>query len=609
MKRRFFFVALLFVAVFSFAASQVARGVEPFYNITGLYLRSDEASVGDKLYVDLYMIKKDDSTKITGIFENGVNHPSLQLKDLNTRNPYFEISSYMQAGTTYRLSEIIVEDSEGKIVYYTTPGGNNYMNLLGKDTVKIDNKPVITGLELLGDRSIDVNGNLRLELRTDQEVEYVSVVLQNKNVTSMNAIVYIKANEESVIELSKLGSRSLSAGDYNITDVFLNPGDQSTYVHYSTRPQDGTMLLSGYDTDFKIIGGQNSKQGLKSDFLRGISLVKNDANLNEEIGVKIDADGEVRAATLIFAKDGESMTVNVKGLNSDSAYFVVPFTTGAGEYELSYVILKDGEGEKYHYRKGEDFDNVKHFDFNISLNVRNEVVDGGLLSLDNSKITSEIIDKIKELEGNIVIEINGDDDPVITKELFEAIQGSDKTLIIAYDGNEWIFNGLDVNEPKQIDVSLKLYDVKSEDVFDEKVQSGIILDFPENGELPGKCLIKIYDSRFVSTILNKADVNVYYYNSELSKFEIVDLGRQYNEDGFYEFYLSHNSMYVMTNDTISDEFLILDDNGSNQKTLFMITTIVLSAVLVVVVAMIWYNIYREKRKNGAEKSVGSGAEL
>ncbi len=615
MKRRFVVLAMVVVAVFCFLAmSQIAKGVEPFYNITGLYFRSDEASVGDKLYVDLYMTKQDDSTSVNGYFvnEKDPNYISLPLKDVNTRNPYFEISSYMQAGTTYKMTVLTVSDNAGQITYFLTPGSDNYMNPMGKNVIKIKSKPSITGLELLGGKDVDMNGNLKLELRTNQEVDFATIALQNKSIASSKALVSVDVNKETTIDMSrfKTGSQPLLAGDYSITDVFLNPDDQSTYVHYSLVPQDSITQLLEYKVNFRVTDSknENSNGASANDFLRSIALRKNEANLNEKVGVDIGANGNVSAATLIFTKDDESMTVNVKGLSDEFAYFVVPFTSGVGDYELSYVILKDENGEKYHYRKGEDYGNVKHFDFDISLNVKNGVAGGELVSLDNSKITSEIIDKIKGLEGNIVIEINADNDPVIVKELFEAIKGSDKTLIITYGENEWIFNGLDVNDPKQIDVNLGLYDVADEEAFTGRVNSGIVLDFPMNGDLPGKCLIKIYDSKFVSNILGKNDVNIYYYDEGLDKFEAIDLGNHYNEDGFYEFYLSHNSMYVMTNDMIDEKFVVSSDSGA-QKMPFVVATTVLSFVLVVLLIMIWYNIYRGRRKKNVEKNIGGGAEL
>ena len=44
--------------------------------------------------------------------------------------------------------------------------------------------------------------------------------------------------------------------------------------------------------------------------------------------------------------------------------------------------------------------------------------DGDSLSLDNSKITGEIIEKIKKLESNIVLDINANENPIISKELY-----------------------------------------------------------------------------------------------------------------------------------------------------------------------------------------------
>ena len=85
---------LLILLIVMFVGIVNVSSKEPFYNITGLFFRTDEATIGDRLYVDLYMLTKDKKTKIKGYFLND-NHSyvTLELKDIRTNNPYFEISN------------------------------------------------------------------------------------------------------------------------------------------------------------------------------------------------------------------------------------------------------------------------------------------------------------------------------------------------------------------------------------------------------------------------------------------------------------------------------------------------------------------------------------
>lgn len=590
MKRRLLSVVMFIVAtiVFSSVLFSTVHGVEPFYNITGLYLRSDEAQIGDKLYVDLYMTK-DDTTQITGYFMNDArSYVSLPLMDVNTNNPYFEISSYMQAGTTYTITALEVSDSAGRFTYGTTPGSNNYMNLLGKNVVRINKPILVTSFALIGDNVVKPDGEIKLELKTDQEVGLTTITIQNKNIPSMKALVSITPNTITTIELEKLGSQHLGVGEYQITDVFFNPDVQNKYIHYSINPQDGTTRKLDTVIEFSITnnvpGTQVNEDESPDSILEEIKLNTNSAALNEKVGVTIGAKKQLSSATLIFSNGSESMTVSLKDLNTDSPFFVVPFTTGEGLYKLNYAILKDSDNAKYQYRDGNDYYGVMHFDFNSELDVKNTVKEGQLLNLDNGRITSEIIEKIKGLEGNIVIEINAENNPVISKELFEAIENSDKTLVILHDDYEWVFNGLDIEDPKQIDVSVKLSNITDADNLDDVVSSGIVLEFPENGNLPGKCLIKIYDTQYISRTLNHDNVNIYYYDEKSGKYEIIELNKEFDEKGFYEFYMTHNSSYIMTKETIDGRYLLTQD-GSGAEKVFMIVAIALAVVLVLSVAI------------------------
>ena len=142
---------------------------------------------------------------------------------------------------------------------------------------------------------------------------------------------------------------------------------------------------------------------------------------------------------------------------NEKPYFTVPFTANAGSYNLSYLILKDYFGNETQYRSDEEYMSIKHFDFNSSLTVVDEYADTDLLHLENEKITDSVIQKVKELDDNVVIEIIADQNTEIKSEVFEAIKGTGKTLRIKYNNIEWLFNGKDINEVKSIDVRVWVY--------------------------------------------------------------------------------------------------------------------------------------------------------
>lgn len=299
------------------------------------------------------------------------------------------------------------------------------------------------------------------------------------------------------------------------------------------------------------------------------------------------------------------MTVNVKDLDTNP-YFIVPFTTSGGKYQLDYAILKDVNGKEYQFRKGESYYNVMHYDFKTSLVVSEDFVEGSVLSLDNDKINDAVINKIKELDSNLVFEINANNHSIVSSDLFETIKGVNKTLVFRYKDLEWTFNGLDVVNPKQIDVSTSLYDSKEDDdLLNGEGYQGIVLDFADNEKLPGKCLIKIYNSDLLSKILDQKNANIYYYDEKNDKYQVIKLGAEYAANGYYDFYISHNSKYLITVDKIPEKEImptvdadIINGTKEEETTdIFKIISVVAILVIIVmgVVIMILINNKDSKR--------------
>ena len=563
-------LGLLLIVLFSFMiGNNVVKGEQPFYNITGLYFNTDEVEAGGRLYVDLYMGSKDSSTKIEGYFGNGKgSNITLQLKDINTKNPYFEMSNYMTPGETYTMSKLIVEDSKDTITYSMTSNGTNpYMNPLGKNVVKIKNTYMIKALEFVDNKVVKSDGRLTIKFETNIDFQYVSIVARNKKNPISTGTFYIYEQSDGLyyINLTK-GSDKLIDGDYYISDVFIMGGPSS--VHFSSYSVGNGIVPLNITDDFTI-KNEEEPEVLENpkdvEFLKSITISSTNAKLNEKVNVLLETEEDLTSATLIFSNSNESMTVNVKDLNSSNSYFVVPFTTNAGVYNLDYAILKDANGNEYQYRKAHDYYTVKHFNFSSYLKVVNEVVEGNILNIDNSKMSAEILQKLKELEANIVIDINANDNPIISKDLFEAIKDSNKTIVIKYKDLEWTFNGLDVKTPKQIDVSTNIYNVSDDDSISLVVDNGFVLDFADNDDLPGKCLIKLYNSDTIAKVMNKNDANIYYYNEQTNKFEIIELNSEYNSEGYYEFYISHNSKYVVTTEKIDEEHVTESNNKTDEE--------------------------------------------
>ena len=109
-------------------------------------------------------------------------------------------------------------------------------------------------------------------------------------------------------------------------------------------------------------------------------------------------------------------------------------------------------------------------------------------------------------------------------------------------------------------------------MINKKIDTGLILDFAENGELPGKCLIRIKSAENISNVLNNNVAKVYYYNENEDNFDKVKMHTILTDDNYYEFYINHNSKYVMTVAEIDNKYvsnqtndLVLNEQNSTSN--------------------------------------------
>ena len=70
--------------------------------------------------------------------------------------------------------------------------------------------------------------------------------------------------------------------------------------------------------------------------------------------------------------------------------------------------------------------------------------------------------------------------------------------------------------------------------------------------------MKISNTGEISKIMNSRNANIYYWNKETGKCEVIDLNKQLQNDGYYEFYIDHNSTYIMSPEKVNDEYIQKD---------------------------------------------------
>ena len=175
------------------------------------------------------------------------------------------------------------------------------------------------------------------------------------------------------------------------------------------------------------------------------------------------------------------------------------------------------------------------------------------LQYNNSEITQDVLEQISNSSETQNIIINIDNNANISEDIFTAIKGKAKTLTINVGENQIIFNGNDIVTPKEINAEIT-YNLVSEDtVLNEITQEGIVINFANNGELPGIALVRIKVTNEMESELDMDSIIVYHYDEEEKELTKLDNKATYKEDGFIEFSISHNSKYLFVNNIIEEK--------------------------------------------------------
>ena len=171
----------------------------------------------------------------------------------------------------------------------------------------------------------------------------------------------------------------------------------------------------------------------------------------------------------------------------------------------------------------------------------------------------DLVDEIENMaEGNTAHIYHGNND-VLSKDVFGAIAGKNKTIAVESDGIQWIFEGEEIDESKIKDINLgttieeKWF--SESDVNDEIAweQNAVVLQFADNGDLPGKATIRVKIDPVFKDYIGTENLYVYYYDNTTKEFKEIAAGLNTQSDGYIEFTITHNSDFVITSGPIETQ--------------------------------------------------------
>ena len=238
------------------------------------------------------------------------------------------------------------------------------------------------------------------------------------------------------------------------------------------------------------------------------------------------------------------------------------------------------------------------------------------LIYNNSEITPEILEKISNNTELQNITINLDENVNISRDVFMAIKDKNIKLTVNTGENQIIFDGNNIEITKDINAEISYNLVNKDSLLKEIVQEGVVINFANNGELPGTALIRIKATEELKQALDMDTILVYYYNEETKELTQMTDDAIYNEDGYIEFSINHNSKYLLVNKLIEEkEYSVTTTSGDvkekdkvsfleSHKMYVIIIGVSILAIIVVVILIVDKKLKNKKDdKNNKDEKI------
>ncbi|MBQ6477712.1 MAG: hypothetical protein IJI43_04710 [Bacilli bacterium] len=451
-----------------------------------------------------------------------------------------------------------------------------------------------------------------------QGLSFISFFLVSKQTGTQ---YYFSTDNLSYIDLSN-AMEYMEPGEYALTEICLFPmewgQDQTrTEAVYSSEAGSTTPDVENpvqyFDFSDQIItvteDNSNNSSNTKNKLTLDVKTKK--AAIGEKIDLDVNYDGYYGIESMLLAftneKDNSKLNVYVKELYGNPN-FIIPSNATIGNYKFNYAKVSLYSGEKELYRSKDKNLKLNNGKFQIA----QKEFDPSEYSFNNEDYGDTIEKAITKLDNDAIITVNANSNPIISKSLFKLIKNTNKVLFIDYGSSEWVFNGSDIKKPKSVDVRTVIENIKDSTGYNKFIKKHVhkrsaMINFSNNGELPGKVLIKL-DGNRLDRIIKDKTANIYYYNEGKKEFKKVAMEVQKN-DGFYEFYIDHNSKYVVSSKKVKDSVVSKDNSmlelntvQKDKDNIFNIYTIIALCAggLLILIGIISLIVSKAKKKKGIE---------
>lgn len=384
--------------------------------------------------------------------------------------------------------------------------------------------------------------------------------------------------------------KSIVPTTYKVVGVILMGKNANGTTFTKELGQNDYKFNSSLTVNKEVITEEN-KAFYERPALNSLNIATKNVVVGQGVGLTYTATKKLTSMELAFVSaDNKSFNLWVKNINSQP-FVVIPADVEAGNYALSYVTIWDADYSVTYSRQ---------LLGNLAFDITVEGTDTPVYIYNNDKINSDILSTLYNAPDGTDISINADSNSIISEELFNTIKGKNKSLTINFGDNQIIFNGGDITNSKTIDVNMEINKVEDKENISKLVTDGVVVTFPDNGNLPGKAIVRIKASDVVSDNLNDS-VYVYVYNEATNNFYEVASGVKKTKDGYYEFIITHNSDYLIVNEKLDSSLVggvdSEDDVVSFQKSNNIYILLICIAIVVIIAAVVVIIILKKQAKN------------
>lgn len=585
MKKKIFliFIALLCLPLLTYAATVDNDG--PVLSAISYLNDLTECSKGDKVYLNL-----DVKDEVSGVSNgtilyhsvDGDNYFYTTIYDINNK-PFIILPNTVRSDT-FIIYSIDLTDKASNTSRYAMHNddaihfGETYFDF-SNTTLKIngdeitDFKPIIKNIYF--DKT-EVNGGeaIKISVETDQ-TEILRTVAVNissiSNGVNRNDRLSLYYEPDTGYYAAKYLAPQ-NDGNYFISSVELENDYRDNYVNYSLNEavnsqtkyfcEQGTINCTLATYKFVV---SNSQNDITAPVIEKVELSKKTFSAPSLIDIFVTANDDISGISkmsveLYKVDDTGKIDLNTrKNVN-------LSYDQATGKYKTNITFDQYSISGKYVVFKVEITDNAGNTSnnclnkclvtTNIDMNDLKygyfEIVDEFKYDVTTSTIAENLIEKIKSASDDAIIMIDAVQNTIVPKTVFDTIKNTNKTIYVESNGIQWIWNGKDIiNATKDIDTKLITSIFYDENLGDD--ENYISLEFQDNGLLPGKAKVRIkaeYTFRYSS---GYDSLYVYFHDGETYYETATGVGM--TEDGYYEFEINHNSVYVLSNKEVPKQLV------------------------------------------------------